>query len=229
MKHTRKMILVPVQDGGSDAYITDSGETASNNQPSEPRKINSIRKYAMERQQKLLNIVLKLALKSSYDSSGRMRDRNGSYTLEIAPLLLHALSPGRSLRGMDRFVKILFDAGVTPEEIINVNVKEMLRSLWKGRLPPIPEKPVDENGISNIEPSYSPSPPPQQPQPHSVPLPPPLIPMVPADDPRLVDEEKKRQKRDEPMDYREQLKRKRVPDDNDEPTSKRYAWDTLGN
>ena len=122
MKHTKKMILVPeeemVQTGGSDPM-----DVTLTSDPVQP-KGNKIRRHAAERQRKLLSIVLKLASKQLYDSAGRFETRKGK--VEIAPLLMYALSPGRTYPALDEFVELLHKAGVTPDEVINGTVREML-------------------------------------------------------------------------------------------------------
>ena len=184
---------------------------------------------------------MKLALTSGYDSNGRMKERNGNYIQDITPLLLHALSPGRSLKGMDRFVQLLHEAGVLPEEVININVKEMLDGLHKKKtMSPNPKHfniTTEHTTVSHTNKSSQ-----QQNEVGNdtnagegetlLPLPPPLIPMVPPDDPRLIAEESKRKKQmAEEMDFSKNLKRKRNQDESlegEEPSTKKFAWDTLG-
>ena len=240
MKYTKKMILVPIQEGGSSDQQQTSTLDYENTSPKE-KSGNAIRRYTMERQQKLLSIVMKLALTSGYDSYGRMKDRNGNYIQDISPLLLHALSPGRSLRGMERFVQLLYESGVEPDEIINVNIREMLEGQIRRNI----RTNKTSASISKQQPhpsSQTPSrvlPPSPTPTHEDVeelvdsnvilPPPPPLIPMVPPDDPRYLAEEAKRQKEPEMMDVSSNLKRKRNQNEpHEEPSTKKFAWDTLG-
>lgn len=212
MKYTQKMKLLPAQDGGS---------TEVEEETVVKGKVNSIRKYALERQQKLLKVILKLALANGYDNSGRMRESDGSFLREIYPLIMHAFSPGRSLAGLNRFVRLLKEAGVKPDEVINENVKHLLTNtissdtasknkVYESREPDVPEYSTEQSKVSE-----------------ELPLPPPLIPMVPLDDPRIIEEERKRQK-PESMDVTINLKRKRPEDTAHDVPAKRVAWDRIG-
>jgi hypothetical protein len=124
MNNTRKMVLIPYQDGnGSEDVFSDQPKqtsVASNIM----KKGNSIRKYAADRQQKLLTIILKLALHGAYDEDGKFKTSDGE--VDIAPLLMQACSPGRNVRGMNEFIDMLHDAGVTPDLILNVNIRDEL-------------------------------------------------------------------------------------------------------
>lgn len=127
MKNTKKMVLVPLQEGGSDIFA----EPAPPENAGEPRKKNSIRQYALDRQRKLVSIVLKLASYGGYDEDGRIFDENGTPVpqSDVVALLLHALSPGRNVSGLDAFVSLLHRANVPPDLIINGNVKQMLYNM----------------------------------------------------------------------------------------------------
>lgn len=137
------MILVPAQDGDGEGDHDVFDDQQQQQQEEEemdqivdepqPKKENSIRKYAAERQKKLLIIVLKIAQYGGYDTDGRIKSKDGSFlaSSDIIPLLLHALSPGRNLHGLDEFIDLLYRAGVNPEDIINTNVRELLRMRMK--------------------------------------------------------------------------------------------------
>ena len=126
MKHTQKMVLVPENEVNQRGR----GEPMDEAEPVEAQdsspKGNKIRRYAAERQRMMLSIVLKLASKSLYDSAGRFDIAKGK--VYIAPLLMYALSPGRTYPALDEFVDVLYRAGVTPDEVINSNVKDLLRN-----------------------------------------------------------------------------------------------------
>ena len=132
MNNTRKMYLVPYQQGrgaGDESFQQDLVSAADVSTPDDivtPRnRGNSIRKYAAERHQKLLQIVLRLAAFGGYDEHGRISTSNGE-SLDIVPLLLYASSPGRNVRGISDFVELLYNANVSPDWIINSSVKEEL-------------------------------------------------------------------------------------------------------
>ena len=96
-----------------------------------PKKENSIRKYALDRQRKLLTIALKLAKFGGFDDYFRIKSSDGSFLNEsdVVSLLLYSCSPGRSMKGIDEFVQLLRDAEVDPELIINAQVREMLQRI----------------------------------------------------------------------------------------------------
>ena len=142
MKYTKKMVLVPYQDGAGDPF---EGE--------KPKK-SSIRQYAMERQHKLITMILKIALAKGYDFDGKFKTSDGE-SLDIVPLLMHAASPGRDIKGLDEFVDLLHACNVTPDLIINVNVRDALLKRYTARRrtssrppppppPPTPPPPVEE-------------------------------------------------------------------------------------
>lgn len=135
MQHTKKMTLVPdyeMRGGGFE-------EEQVSVEP-QPKKGNSIRKYAADRQRKLLNVVLKLAKYGGYDDSGRIKLSNGSYLeqSDVVSLLMYSLSPGRTIKGISEFVDLLYRARVSPENIINANVRDMLERRSFGDRPSNP-------------------------------------------------------------------------------------------
>lgn len=142
MNNTRKMVLRPYQDGGADAdtNIEDvfTPSRSIETQTEKPKRGNSIRKYAADRQQKLLHIVLKLAAYGGYDEDGKIKTRHGE-VMDIVPLLLYSSSPGRSVKGMADFVELLYNAGVSPDLVINVNVRDMLSDMFASRGDPKPK------------------------------------------------------------------------------------------
>ena len=128
MNHTKKMVLVPYQQGsGVVANAVSEPQTVAPQITSAPKqkKENSIRKYAAERQRKLLTMILKLALHGGYDENGMIACANGD-TTDIVPLIMYASSPGRNVTGMTDFVNLLYDAGVEPDLVINTSVRELL-------------------------------------------------------------------------------------------------------
>lgn len=129
MNNTKKMVLMPYQDGGEDEVF--ENQPSQHTQTEAPvKRGNSIRKYAAERQQKLLHIVLKLATHGGYDENGNIRGSNGE-SYDVVPLLLHASSPGRNVRGLTDFVNLLYKAGVSPDLIINSSVRDLLTEMMR--------------------------------------------------------------------------------------------------
>ena len=127
MNNTRVLQLTPVDTTNQIPEPVNE----SNIQNSAPKsRGNSIRAYAADRQRKLLVIALKLAEQGGYDSYLRIKDKDGKSVeqSDLIGLLLHSLSPGRSVKGLREFVDLLHRSGVTPDLIINTQVKEMLES-----------------------------------------------------------------------------------------------------
>jgi hypothetical protein len=127
MKYAKKMSLVPFTE--EEKVYVGSGPSIEQSLP-EPRRSsgNSIRKYAMDRQRKMLSVVLKLASCGGYDRTGRIKLKDGSYmeNSDVISLVMYTLSPGKSMKGISEFVDLLHSAGVAPNEVINANVRELL-------------------------------------------------------------------------------------------------------
>ena len=148
MQFAKKMTLVPFQEepsrifqsgmGHDDiSYDSDESDQEGYGLPdyqdahhiSNNTKGNSIRKYAHERQRKMFSVILKLAAYGGYDTTGRIKLKDGTFMerSDIISLLMYSLSPGRSVKGITEFVDLLHAAGVHPDEVINLNVRELLR------------------------------------------------------------------------------------------------------
>lgn len=134
MANLRKVVMTPyVSDEETELFDEQSGgniiEPPNQTIPqTEPK--NRIKRYAMDRQRKLLKIILRLASVNGYDSQERIKLRNGTYLdqSDVVSLLLYTLSPGKKVVGLEEFVELLKEAGVTSEMVINENVKAMLEN-----------------------------------------------------------------------------------------------------
>ena len=212
MNHTRKMVLTPAQNGDGDDIFGAGVETAS--MPSEAayvtkttsKKENPIRKYAADRQRKLLSVVLKIASCDGYDETGRIRGPHGEVieSSDIISLLLHALSPGRTIHGLEAFVDLLARARVNPDDIINANVRALLMKRAARVTYPQAERPHVHRQPAEVVEEELMSP--------EIPPPPPLRLMVPTNDPRITRGKRKHVEEEE--------------DDEEEVPSKRPLWDT---
>ena len=128
MKYCNKMTLVPYQEGGAGEEFVTAPSGATNTTSVAPRpkaKSNSIRSYALQRQSKMLQVVLKLAVAGAYDSNGEMTTSDGRQ-VNVIPLILHCFTPGKAILGMDDFIQVMSEAGVDPDLVINDNVRELL-------------------------------------------------------------------------------------------------------
>lgn len=130
MKHTNKVFSNGSQykesmHGGN----IDEPERVVHIEEAPKKKGNQIRKYALERQQKFLKIILRLAAINGYDENGRIKLPSGTYmeNSDIVTLLGHSLTPGRNISGLKEFVDLLAEAGVSDDLVINENVKQMLQ------------------------------------------------------------------------------------------------------
>ena len=167
MQYIKKMSLIPYQSGGGSNPQADF-QPPPDASPAETPKVksqlsNSIRRYARDRQTKILKVVLKLAKNGLYDHEGMFSLRNGE-KFDIVEHLMHCASPGRSIKGLDQFVDLLHKAGVDPDDIINHNVREMLLRKTPGprassinektsasSMKPLPDNSFDQSAVDASE------------------------------------------------------------------------------
>lgn len=100
--------------------------------PNVPKKKgNWIRDRAFDRYRKLIDITYVLAKYGAFNKDYQIKLRKGGHLVgsDGVALLMHALSPGKHMVGIQEFVELLADAGVTPDMVINENVKAMLQKL----------------------------------------------------------------------------------------------------
>ena len=109
--------------GQEDEILDNVGQAA---QPQ--KKGNTIRDHAMDRQRKLLNIIMKIAMIKGYNDQGHIKDRNGNFLdgTDIVPLILYSVTKERLVKGLDAYVDLLVEAKVPPEVITNENLKQRL-------------------------------------------------------------------------------------------------------
>lgn len=133
MRHAKKVMLVPQEGRGPEFNATELNTQEVS--PLTHKKENSIRKYAYERELKRCKILLKLATYGGYNDLGRIKLPDGTFMedSDIIPLLMHVLSPGRNIKGINEFVDLLHRSGVSPELVINASVRDML--MRRGTLP----------------------------------------------------------------------------------------------
>ena len=170
MRSFRKVKAVPLNEKEANLVpyeMFQQQQSGGNIDVSEPVKQgNAIRRHALDKQKKLLMVILQLAKNNAYSDELKIRLKNGSLLEpnQFINLLNYALSPGKALAGVDDFVEILFESKVTPEMLINENVKVLLRQLYARRKPstfsysatpsqsyvPPPQPRVDEDRGSDI-------------------------------------------------------------------------------
>src|SRR6266705_59605 len=146
---SRKMVLVPEV----------MSQTTTSLEPPIPPPIK--KRPEMDRFHKILKIVLRIALHNAYNEDFRVLDKSGRPVSEsdIAALINHALSTQKLLIGEDDFVRILYEAKVDPDWIVNENVRAKLRSYRTQRQPPRQSPPRSPPSQPPSLPPRSPSPP----------------------------------------------------------------------
>ena len=149
MRDAKKVMLVPQEGGGPELNMTELNTQEVS--PLTQKKENSIRKYAYERELKRCKILLKLAAYGGYDDLGRIKLADGTFMEDsnIIPLLMHVLSSGRNIKGINEFVDLLHRAGVSPELVINTSVRDMLTR--RGTLPRTYNIPKENSSTEKLQ------------------------------------------------------------------------------
>ena len=136
MRYYRKVRLIPTNDNKAKLIPFDEYQIGGNMQadlPTPPLRGHALRTYAQDKQRKLLLVILQLAKRNAYSDDLKLKSRNGNFIeqTQFINLLNYALSPGKALPGVNDFIDILYDSKITPEMLINENVKSMLRDVYK--------------------------------------------------------------------------------------------------
>lgn len=89
---------------------------------------NFIKAHALNRQRKLLSIILKIAKVEGYNDNLQIKGPNGQFMekSDIVRLLLWAVSQDKVMFGLNEFVDLLKKAGVTADDVLNENLKVRL-------------------------------------------------------------------------------------------------------
>lgn len=135
MSSFKKMVLMPedaseeeeefpkqIQDGhGIDDDFQSPPQTSQ-------KKGNTIRDYALDRQRRLLQIVMRIASINGYNENMNIKDKNGKFVegTDIIPLILYSVTKERLVKGIDSYVDLLVEAKVPPEVITNENLRQRL-------------------------------------------------------------------------------------------------------
>lgn len=139
------------QTGGShpDVDMVDSVIPSPPVQQQQPgqRKGNTIRDHAMERQRRLLQIIMRIAAIRGYNENGNIKDRHGKFIegTDIIPLILYSVTKERLVRGIDAYVDLLVEAKVPPDVITNENLKQRLINAGHASRPKMSEAAIQAN------------------------------------------------------------------------------------
>lgn len=130
MEHGRKMILVPAEQDLSTQNISNLPFNSPKQNTTKPKKQkeNIFSKSAII--ERVVTIIVPIALLKAVDNYLRIRNRDGSAVegSNLKDLLSYALTPGKALVGENEFVELLSRAKVNPDLIINGNLKSKLIS-----------------------------------------------------------------------------------------------------
>ena len=124
MEHTRKLMVVPY-----------TGNSHTEPKIEQKKKNKSVKEKSLDKMNKILTIILKLAKIGGYDEYGRIYDKGVFLeNSSISALILNALTPGRILTGESEFIELLSKAKIDPDMIVNDNVKAKLIKMNNSRL-----------------------------------------------------------------------------------------------
>jgi hypothetical protein len=137
MSGFQKMIAMPMESENNDENIEESTDimnsntVSTKNQRAKVKRINTF----LDKLNKIMKIFLKLANIRAYDVIGRVRDRKGNYIndSDIIALINHAMSHGKLLLAQNEFIRLLHEAKIEPELIINENIKAKLLNLYSNK------------------------------------------------------------------------------------------------
>jgi hypothetical protein len=111
--------------------VMNSNTVSTKNQRAKVKRINTF----LDKLNRIMKIFLKLANIRAYDVIGRVRDRKGNYIndSDIIALINHAMSHGKLLLAQNEFIRLLHEAKIEPELIINENIKAKLLNLYSNK------------------------------------------------------------------------------------------------
>ena len=110
--------------------------------PAKQQKRNIIKENALERQQRLLQIIMHIASIKGYNENRNIKDKNGNFVegSDIVPLILYSLTKQKSIEHIDQFVDLLIEAKVPPQIITNEILRQRLMNSSHRSLKPTPRE-----------------------------------------------------------------------------------------
>jgi hypothetical protein len=126
MQNVRKVVITPFE--AEKVASPDQYGGAGEDDGDVPTVGRKQQKRVIDKLMRQFKVILKLAKIDGYDAIGRIKGLNGEYmdNTDIIALLINAMTPGRVLKGQERFIELLREAKVEPELIMNDNVRYKL-------------------------------------------------------------------------------------------------------
>lgn len=136
MQSAKKVVLIPPipanQIGSGVGHATSNQDESTTGMITLESQLESkqekVKSKIYDKIHRFVKVILKIARKFGYDADLKIKTDTGKYLEKsnIVDLLTHAMSPGKVLYGENEFIKLLYSAGVSPDLIINENVKSKL-------------------------------------------------------------------------------------------------------
>jgi hypothetical protein len=138
MEHTEKMVLAPYGAETPSVLVpsTDSSVQLSSDIPTQTSGTQTVKRIRshqnLERFKNQVKILLKLGKLDPIDNNLRIKNENGVFieNSNIINLLHNATQDAKELVGQEAFIKLLYQAGVEPELILNQDIKSKLFKLY---------------------------------------------------------------------------------------------------
>lgn len=128
MKYGNKVVVVPFKEEEEAGLVDQIGEGVllKTSKPKRTAGNNSI-----------IKIFLRLAQIGGYNENGNIKISNDKFlpNTDVGALVEYAMTRGVASAGLQQFVKLLQEAGITEEMVVNDNVKFMLQQKKKSNEP----------------------------------------------------------------------------------------------
>jgi hypothetical protein len=133
MDHSQKMVLTNFESEIANPIPSLPIATDPSTQLSSEKKAKSQSHPLLDKLTRQIKIILKLAKIGAYDTDLRIRGEGDEFinNSNIINLLADATATSKVLIGYNEFIKLLYEANVEPELIINENVKYQLIRMYK--------------------------------------------------------------------------------------------------
>ena len=123
-------MFIPANEKFDDKQIGGGNEINETSVEAAPPRKNAKKKPNLKLANiyNFIKVILKLAQKYGYDDDLRIKLKDGNYmeNTNVITLLEHAMSNSEILHGEGEFVELLHSSGVSPDLILNKNVRNKL-------------------------------------------------------------------------------------------------------